>query len=250
LAADPAAMILAGGHSLLPALAIRGQRTGRLLDIGRIAALKTWSLDATGAVIGAGVTLSTLLRSGIARAYPALAEALRCVGNHVIRNRSTVGGCLGWSDPRGELPLILLAHDAVIRTSQREIAADAFITGPFANVLRPGEVIFDVRLPRPPALAFEEIIARNATGRAILSAACAVVGAQQVRITLGGLVDRPVRSDLLAYENESDFTALASTFVAAVLARFPVLPDANSLGYRQTVAPRLLRRCLLRALGT
>jgi CO/xanthine dehydrogenase FAD-binding subunit len=66
LAADPDAMILAGGHSLLPALALRGQRSGRLVDIGRIAALKRIELDGGAATIGAGVTLSAILASPVA----------------------------------------------------------------------------------------------------------------------------------------------------------------------------------------
>ena len=35
-----------------------------------------------------------------------------------------------------------------------------------------------------------------------------------------------------------------------VLARYPALPDASAIDYRRTIAPRLLRRCYLRAVST
>lgn len=240
-------MILAGGHSLLPALALRGQRSGRLVDIGRIAALKRIVLNDQGAVIGAGVTLSAILASPVAAALPALAQALRFVGNHVVRNRATLGGCLGWADPRGEVPLILAAHDAVIVTSRRTIAAEDFITGPFATALEPGEAILEVLVPPPPPIAFDEVLGRNSTGRAILSAACAISSDGSVRLSLGGLVDRPVRSAALPCADADALDALAVGFVAGMLARYPALPDASTIDYRRTIAPRLLRRCHMRA---
>lgn len=240
LAASPQAMLLAGGHSLLPAMAIRGQRSGHLLDIGRIAALKTILLNEAGATIGAGATLSALLDSPVAPAYPAIAEALCWVGNHVVRNRATVGGCLGWADPRGELLLILIAHDAVVVTNRREIAAEALAAGPFATILAPGEMILSVRIPPPPRIAFEEVIARNSTGRAMVSAACSISGDGRVRLTVGGLVDRPVRSDAIA---PGDLEPGMADFLDGVLMRFPAIADASSIGYRRMVAPRLLRRC-------
>jgi CO/xanthine dehydrogenase FAD-binding subunit len=234
-------MILAGGHSLLPAMAIRGQRSGHLVDIGRIEALKGLALDEGGATIGAGVTLSRLLASPLAQAYPAIAEALGHVGNHVVRNRSTVGGCLGWADPRGELLLILIAHDAIITTSRRDIAAEAFAVGPFATMLAPGEAILSVRVPPPPPVAFAEIIARNSTGRALLSAACSLSGGEAVRLSVGGMVDRPLRSDAIMI---AELDRGMADFLDGALARLPALADASSITYRRMVAPRLLQRCL------
>jgi CO/xanthine dehydrogenase FAD-binding subunit len=249
LAADPDAMILAGGHSLLPALALRGQRSGRLVDIGRIAALKRIELDGGAATIGAGVTLSAILASPVAAVFPALAQALRFVGNHVVRNRATIGGCLAWADPRGEVPLILAAHDATVVTSRRTIAAEQLVTGPFATMLEPGEAILETHIPPPPVLAFDEVLGRNSTGRAILSAACAVLADGSVRLSLGGLVDRPVRSAALPCVDADALDGLSAGFVAEMLAQYPALPDASAIDYRRTIAPRLLRRCYLRAVA-
>lgn len=240
LATSPQAMILAGGHSLLPAMAIREQRSGHLVDIGRIAALKTISLTEAGATVGAGVTLSALLASPVAQVFPAIAEALGWVGNHVVRNRATVGGCLAWADPRGELLLILIAHDAIVVTDRRAIAVDAFATGPFATILAPGEVILSVRIAPPSPVAFDEVIARNSTGRAIVSAACSLSDDGQIRLTVGGLVDRPIRSDAIMAEGIDKGMA---DFLDGALARLPALADASSVAYRRLIASRLLRRC-------
>lgn len=247
LAAAPDAMILAGGHSLLPALSLSASRQGLLVDIGRIASLKPVALTATGAVLGAGASLSAVLASPVADRYPALAAALGHVGNHVVRNRSTIGGNLAWADPRGEVLLALIAHDGVITTSRREIPAADFVAGPFRTLLEPGEVILSARLPPPRPMGFAEVMARDSTGRAILSALCALEGDGLVRLSVGGLVDRPVRSTPLACPDAAALGAAAVSFLDGMMACHPVLPDASSPAYRRRIAPTLLYRCYQQA---
>ncbi|MFV3074071.1 FAD binding domain-containing protein [Niveispirillum fermenti] len=247
LAAEPGAMILAGGHSLLPALSLRGDRQGLLVDIGRIACLKEVVLTAAGAMLGAGVSLSAVLASPVAERYPALAAALGHVGNHVVRNRSTIGGNLAWADPRGEVLLAMIAHDAVITTSRREIPAADFVTGPFRTLLATGEVILSAWLPPPRPMGFAEMMARDSTGRAVLSALCALGGDGTVRLSVGGLADRPVRSAPLACPDPAALAASAASFLDGVMARHPVLPDALSPAYRRRIAPTLLLRCYQQA---
>lgn len=247
LAAEPGAMILAGGHSLLPALAARGCRQGHLVDIGRIGALKTLVVTGAGAVLGAGTTLSQVLASPVAGRYPALARALGYVGNHVVRNRSTIGGSLAWADPRGEVLLAMIAHDAVIATTRREIPAQDLVTGPNRTSLEPGEIILSARLPPPKPMGFEEVLVRNSTGRAVLSAICAVEDEGTVRLSVGGLVDRPVRSEPLACTDAASLDAVAGPFLDRVLSLHPILPDVLSVAYRRRIAPTLLQRCFQQA---
>lgn len=229
LDANPGAAILAGGQSLLPSL--RGKVPPQFVDIGRIAALK--AIETGSRVrVGAGVTLAALARHPAAAG--GIAEAIGFVGNVTIRNRATVGGCLAWADPRGEIPLILLALGGTVETDRREIAVEDFIAGPFLTTLEPGEVIVAATFEAGRKLAFEELLVRNSTGRAVVAVACERVG-EAGRYTVSGLVDRPVRSTPIADDPSPWFDDL--------LLQFPVLADASSPAYRR----RVLRALALRA---
>src|SRR3712207_6003115 len=71
------AKILAGGHSLLPAMKLRLAQPGTLIDLRKIPGLTEITVDGSGAVtIGAMVTHAEVARSeAIQQALPALAEA-------------------------------------------------------------------------------------------------------------------------------------------------------------------------------
>ena len=238
LAGADDAMLIAGGQSLLPSLAERGIRAGLLVDIGRIDALKRIAVDAAGVTIGAGVAMADLMRGHVAQRYPALAAAAAAVGNHVVRGRSTIGGCLGWANPRAEIPMILVAHDATIVTDRREIAADALMTGAYRTILERSEPILSVRVPPPPRMVFDELIARNSTGRAIVSVACADAGSGAACVTLAGLTARPIRNLTVSagqVASEAD--------VRAAIAAVPDVPQTISLDYRIAAAAALIRRC-------
>lgn len=238
LAAVPDPILIAGGQSLLPALAERGIRSGDLVDIGRVAALKAITIDASGATIGAGVVMAALMHGPIATLCPALATAAGAVGNHVVRGRSTIGGCLAWANPRAEIPMIAMAHDATITTQHRNFPSDTLMTGAYATILAPGEVILSLHIPPPPKMAFEELIPRNSTGRAIVSVACADAGNDNVRVTLAGLTDIPITRMML----EGSETATEDHIRTAV-AGLPVSSHFTALDYRITAARVLIRRC-------
>ncbi|MBL8648678.1 MAG: FAD binding domain-containing protein [Sphingosinicella sp.] len=234
LDANPGAAILAGGQSLLPSL--RGKASPLFVDIGRIAALKTIEIEDNRLRVGAGVTLAALAR------HPAtaggFAEAIGFVGNVTIRNRATVGGCLAWADPRGELPLVLLALGGTVVTDRREIAMESFITGPSRTALEPGEVIVAAAFETGRKFAVEELLVRNSTGRAVVAAACERVG-DAMRYTISGLVDRPVRSGPIAGD--------PGPWLDDLLLQFPVLADASSPDYRRRVVHALALRARERA---
>lgn len=240
-ATDP--ILIAGGQSLLPAIAEKGIRSGEIIDIGRIAELRSIAIDADGATVGAGVVMAELMHGPIAASYPAMAAAAAAVGNHVVRGRSTVGGCLAWANPRAELPMILIAHDAMIVTQHRSIPANALMSGAHETILRRGEVILRVRIPNPPRMVFDEIIERNSTGRAMVAVACAEDnggegGGGGVRVTLAGLTVRPIHGLFLA--SGADAT---TENVRAAIGALPEFFQPVSMDYRIWAACTLIRRC-------
>ena len=120
----------------------------------------------------------------------ALAEAGRCFNC----------GCIAVS--ASDLAPVLVALDASVVTTEREIAAaDFFAVGPTTStVLRPGEVALEVRLPAPNATraAYEKYRLRNAIDFPIISAAVALrVEERRVadaRVVLGAAAPVPLRA--------------------------------------------------------
>ena len=112
------------------------------------------------------------------------------------------------------------------------------MTGPFVTCLQSGEVILSVSLPPPPPMAFDEIIPRNSTGRAIVSVACAAAPDGGTRITLAGLTDLPLDGWVIP----AGVTASAND-VGQAISALPASDHFTSLDYRLKAASVLIRRC-------
>jgi carbon-monoxide dehydrogenase medium subunit len=233
---------LAGGQSLVPALLANPVPPVTLLDVSRIPELRTLSIGEAELWIGAAVTFTEILESGISSALPVLAEALRHVGTVTIRNRATVGGSLGWTDPRGELLLVMLVHDAVIHTSRRTIAPSDFASGPFRSVLDPDELIvgISITIDRDARRGFAELIDRNSAGKAIVAVAVAAWhgAGRGVRVAVGGVADRAVASPPIDAID-------AVGWIDELAQSMPALDDPfHSIAYRRAMAATLVRRVI------
>ncbi|HMB80412.1 MAG TPA: xanthine dehydrogenase family protein subunit M [Vicinamibacterales bacterium] len=94
LAAPGGAMLVAGGTDLLPNMKRRQQVPSQLIGLRRVAELRTIA-NGTGLTIGAGVTLTELVRDVRVRdAYGALWQAASQVATPHLRNMATLGGNL------------------------------------------------------------------------------------------------------------------------------------------------------------
>ncbi len=153
LAADPDAVALAGGQSLLPLLALRLARPTLLVDVN--GALPSGIAPAGGEAavrIGALTRHSALEASELlwARA-PALAEAAGQIGCPAVRHRGTLGGSLAHADPAAELPAVMVALDATITVEgaggARQVRAGELCVGFLTTCLRPGELVTAVSVP-------------------------------------------------------------------------------------------------------
>lgn len=151
------AKILAGGHSLIPILRYRLASPAVLIDINRITALE-YIHEADGMLhIGAltresALTSSTLIRNR----YPILDDTARMIADPLVRNWATVGGNIAHADPANDHPATMLALSAQFvaqgPTGQRVIPADEFFgEASFEITLQSGEILTEVRLPRPEA---------------------------------------------------------------------------------------------------
>src|SRR6476646_6584965 len=94
LAADPdGAKILAGGHSLIPAMKLRLAQPELLVDIGRIKDLSYIREDGDTIAVGAMTTHYELESSLLAQKIcPLLSLCAGAIGDVQVRNKGTIGG--------------------------------------------------------------------------------------------------------------------------------------------------------------
>jgi aerobic carbon-monoxide dehydrogenase medium subunit len=146
------AKILAGGHSLLPAMKLRLMQPKVLIDLGRIKDLSYIKEEGGQIRIGAMTThfqveTSDLLR----RACPLLPETASHLGDMQVRNKGTIGGSVAHSDPAADWPAAILALDAEIVAASakgdRVIKATDFFVEMLTTALQPGEVLREIRIP-------------------------------------------------------------------------------------------------------
>ena len=146
--------ILAGGHSLLPAMKLRLSQPAKLVDIGGIAALKGIKEEDGEIVIGAATTHADIAGNKLIKNYlPFFAEAASVIGDLQVRNYGTIGGSLAHADPAADWPALVLASNAAIEVQgskgRRRIKATEFFTGLFSTSLQDGEIIIAIRIPLP-----------------------------------------------------------------------------------------------------
>jgi carbon-monoxide dehydrogenase medium subunit len=145
--------LLAGGHSLLPAMKLRLARPGTLVDVGRLADLSYVREDGDRIAIGALTRHKDVAGAAILQEHCGIvAHAAGQVGDPQVRHRGTIGGSLAHGDPASDLPTVVLALDGelVARGSggERTIAAREFFTGVFSTALAPDEMLVEVRVPK------------------------------------------------------------------------------------------------------
>ena len=175
----PDALPICGGTDVMVDLNFDRRRPGALLDLGRVAELREWSIDDGWVRLGAGVPYARII-DGLGVELPGLAMASRTVGSPQIRIRGTVGGNLGSASPAGDAHPPLLAAGAVVEVGSaargvRRIPAGEFYTGVKRNALAPDELIAAVLVPTAAGpQQFCKGGTRNAMVIAVSAFACAL----------------------------------------------------------------------------
>ena len=145
------AKVLAGGHSLIPAMKLRLAQPQLLIDIGRINGLSYIREEGGQIRIGAMTTHYQIESSSRLREIcPMLPEAAGKIGDVQVRNKGTIGGSLAHSDPAADWPAVALALDvdllAVNSNGERTIRAVDFFVDLFTTALEPGEILSEIRI--------------------------------------------------------------------------------------------------------
>ena len=155
LAANPdEAKILAGGHSLIPAMKLRLAQPGMLVDIGRIKDLAYIREDGDQIAIGAMTTHYEIESSALLQNIcPLLPDCASHIGDVQVRNKGTIGGSVAHSDPAGDWPAAVIALNAqlvaVSANGERTIKDGDFFVDLLTTALAPGEILREIRIPKP-----------------------------------------------------------------------------------------------------
>ncbi|WP_160133656.1 FAD binding domain-containing protein [Halococcus salsus] len=149
---DEETELLAGGHSLLPAMKTGLSSPDVLIDISGIEGMTGVEVDGDTLVIGGMTTYGAILEAEeVAEHAPALEEAVAWVGDVQVRNRGTIGGNLAHGDPAADLPGAALASNATLVVEgpdgEREVPADDFFFGMYATDVGPDELLTRVEIP-------------------------------------------------------------------------------------------------------
>ena len=256
------ARLLAGGHSLIPAMKLRMASPPALIDIGGIKELSGIRADGGALSIGALTTHASIAASdAVGRGCPILAEAAGQIGDIQVRNRGTIGGSLAHADPAADYPTVVLALGATLTaqgaSGSRDIAAAGFFKDLFTTDLKDGEILAAVRVPaygkgtggcylkhRHPASSYAVVG---------VAALVTVDGGRcsKVSLTVGGATANPVRA--AAAEAALTGRPPAAEAIAAAAARVAEaiqdpLGDPYASGeFRTHLATVLARRALATA---
>lgn len=155
LAGDPDnAKVLAGGHSLIPAMKLRLAQPLLLVDIARIKSLSYIREEGNQILIGATTTHYQLESSDLLQQIcPLLPACAKSIGDVQVRNKGTIGGSIAHSDPAGDWPAAVLALNAdlvlVGPGGERTVKAADFFVDLLTTDLQPGEILREIRIEKP-----------------------------------------------------------------------------------------------------
>ena len=263
LAANPDdAKILAGGHSLIPAMKLRLAQPGTLIDIGRIEDLAYIREEGDQIALGAMTTHYQIESSALLQKIcPLLPDCASHIGDVQVRNKGTIGGSVAHSDPAGDWPAAIIALNAqlvvVSANGERTINADDFFVDLLTTALGAGEILREIRVPKPTGRfghSYQKV-RHPASGFAVVGVAVALrLGAgascESASVGVTGVASKAYRP--VAVEATLQGQQLNDQTIAAAAAHATDGVDANSdlyasEDYRRHLAQVFTKRAIHQA---
>jgi carbon-monoxide dehydrogenase medium subunit len=193
---------LAGGTDLLVELKEQLRRADCVINIKKIPGIAGLSFDARhGLHIGALATAREVEISPIVlEKYASLAQAARELGSIQVRNRATIVGNVCRASPSADTLPPLIADGAQVMihggSGKRQVALEDFFTGPGKTVLRPDELVTEIRVPAP-APRTGKVYIKHGRRKAMELATVGVavsLSEKDIRIVLGAVAPTPIRA--------------------------------------------------------
>lgn len=206
IAVEREAVFIAGGTDIMVQRNISRKHFPVLIDLTRIEELHRLYLQADGLHIGAAVSYSDLLASGIVKHdYPALHGLIKLIASQQIRNFGTLAGNIANASPVGDSIPLLMAMGASLRLQSeqeiRHLPLSEFFVGYRKTDLHKGEFIREVIIPRPANDTYIRSIKSAKRKSVDISAVLTAVAVQTENhqissavLALGGVAATPVLS--------------------------------------------------------
>jgi len=235
------AKLLAGGHSLIPAMKLRLASPRTLIDLATVPGLRGVRMDGNTLAIGA-LTVHTDVTSAelVQKHLPGLADAASVIGDVQVRNRGTIGGSIAHADPGADFPVILTALNASFvlqsMSGSRSVAADDFFIDFYTTAMKPNEVLTEIRVPLPTSGSGTAYVKlpHPASGYVVVSAGVLITrqasgSCALASVVLGGLGSGPIRA--VATETELQGKPLTPEGITAAAAKAAEETDAEADSY-------------------
>jgi carbon-monoxide dehydrogenase medium subunit len=258
------ARLIAGGTDLLTALKERTDRPDYLINLAGLPELCFIEYDpADGLRIGAATIVRAVEKSALVRAnYPVISSAAATLASVQIRNLATVAGNICRASPSADLPPALLALGASVRllgpSGPRLIALVDFFTGPSKTVLRPNEILTEIRVP-PVQPHSGAVYLKHCPRRAMDLASIGIAAAltlesgclSEVGIAMGAVAPTPRRApkaEAILTGQQPSPELIEQAAEAAAAEASPISDVRASAAYRRQMVHVLVRRALQQAL--
>ncbi|MCP3898233.1 MAG: xanthine dehydrogenase family protein subunit M [Desulfobacteraceae bacterium] len=259
------AKILAGGTDLLVHMKKKLISVENIICLSKIKELFDIQLNEESIVIGACVTMAKLSESDIiANKFSALKIGAQSLGNHLIRNRATIGGNACNASPAGDTLPALLIYKAVALIesidNKREIPIADFFIGPGKPDLGSNEILTGFKLQVPgknSGAHYIQLGKRKSSEINVVNVASFLQydpdteNIINARIALGSVAATPIRSYKAEAILKERVAEEALFFEAGETARKedckPIDDFRGTAEYRQAMVGVLTKRTLLTA---
>ncbi|MBM3599592.1 MAG: xanthine dehydrogenase family protein subunit M [Alphaproteobacteria bacterium] len=259
------ARVLAGGTDLLVQIRTDRIAPDLIVDIKRIAGMRSIMTKSGGFRIGAAVSGAELgEHKALRRAWPGVVEAANLIGSIQIQSRATMGGNLCNASPAADSVPALVAAGAtaviVGPRGRRSLPVEDVAVAPGRTSLKKGEIVEAIVLPkRAPRSgdAYLRFIPRSEMDIAVVGAGVSLTLDRNgvctaARVALGAVAERVILVPDAAKAligSTVDQAALERLAAAASAACRPIDDKRGTKKFRIKVAGVLARRAARTALA-
>ena len=249
------AKLLLGGTDLVVMLNDDVIQPDIVIDLKGIDELKKLEFDGEFLHIGARVTFNELIENELVKEkFPILWEASRTVASTGVRNRATLVGNICSAVPSADSAPALLVCEAIVVIAtdsvDKEVPITEFFVGPRKTVLKPGEIVKEVKIKASNKKfggSYIKLGRYDGEDLAQVGVATAVTEDKEYSIAFCAVAPKPVRAkEAEEFLKGKDLTddVLEEAAKLAVKAISPISDIRASKEYRLYVSGVLVKRSL------
>jgi CO/xanthine dehydrogenase FAD-binding subunit len=262
LTGNAAARLLAGGTDLLVQMRGGLVEPSQIIDIKALPGITEVVLNKQGLTLGAAAPAQSITeREDIKAVFPGLVESIDLIGSTQVQGRCSVGGNLCNASPAADTVPALIANSAICNIvgsqGERQVAVEAFNTGPGQNCLAADEILLSLFVPAPAERtsdAYLRFIPRTEMDIAVVGAGVSLTLDEDgicraARVAIGAVAPTAllVEHELVgAAVDENALEALAALVSAA---SSPISDKRATADYRRKVVGVMARRAAAIALA-